>query len=111
MSQYKKFAVVLLASVLSALAPAIGDGALSAAEIVNVIIMTFAAVSVLGAGNLPEGVWKYTKGYVAAGSAIAVFVASAITDGMFTGAEGIQAVLAGLAAVGVVAVSGPKVTI
>ena len=109
MSNYKKFFAELAATVLAAIMPAIaGDGEFSTAEKINTLIIALGAVGVLGAGNLPEGVWKWMKGYVAAATAVAVVASSAFTDG-FTTAEIIQMVLAALATAGVVGLDGPKV--
>jgi hypothetical protein len=105
---YKKFFSMLLATVLAAIAPALTDNTFSVTEIFNVLAVALGAVGVLGAGNLPAGVWAYMKGYVAAASAIVVFASSALTDG-WTNAETIQAILAGLGAVGVIALPGPVV--
>jgi hypothetical protein len=105
---YLKFFVQLAATVLAALYPLIVDGNFSVEEQLNVLIVGLGAVGVLGAGNLPEGVWRYTKLIVSVASAMAVLAASLITDG-FNGAEIVQIVIAGLAALGVRQAPGPIV--
>ena len=110
MSLYKKFFAQLVATVAAAIIPAIADdNVFSNAEIINIIIVALGAIGVLGAGNLPEGTWKYMKFIVSAASAVAVFASSAITDGSWSNAETLQAVLAALGALGVVALPGPFV--
>lgn len=109
MSRYLKFVAQVIATVVAAIATAAtsGDG-VSASEWVNVVVLGLGAVAVLGAGNLPAGVWAYTKSFVSAATAGAVFLQSAITDGVST-AEWLQCALAVLGAVGVTAVAGPRV--
>jgi len=108
MNQYLKFAAQVVATVISAVALAFGDGHVSASEWINVIILGLGSVAVLGAGNLPAGVWSHTKTIVSAATAGAVFLQSAITGGI-DGAEWLQLVLAVLGALGVLAVKGPQV--
>jgi hypothetical protein len=109
MRQYLKFAAQVAATAVAAIAAAIaGDDKISATEWVNVLILALGAVAVLGAGNLPAGVWAYTKGIVASSTAGAVFLQSAITDGM-SSVEWLQLTLAILGAAGVLAVKGPRV--
>jgi predicted small integral membrane protein len=107
-NQYLKFAAQVVATVLSAVALALGDGQVSSSEWINVVILGLGSVAVLGAGNLPAGVWARTKTLVSAATAGAVFLQSAITGGI-TGAEWLQLVLAVLGTVGVMAVRGPRV--
>jgi hypothetical protein len=107
---YKKFIAQLVATVAVAAIPMLADDNMfSLTEKINIVVVALGALGVLGAGNLPAGIWKYMKGYVAAGSAVAVYAVSALGDGAFTHAEILQAVLAALGAVGVVAVKGPVV--
>ena len=107
-NRYLKFAAQVLATVLAAVLPALTDNEFSVYEQINCLIIGLGAISVLGAGNLPEGVWKYTKFYVSVATAVAVTLASLLSGGI-TGAEWIQIVLAGLGAAGVVAAPGPTV--
>lgn len=99
---YNKFTGSLLMTVLAAIAPAVGDGQWSSAEIINALILLFGSATVLGATNLPAGVWRWAKTVFAIGSAVLVVVASALTDGQFTVDEIIQCVIAALMALGVV---------
>jgi hypothetical protein len=107
-SPYLKFAAQVIATIISAVALAFGDGQVSASEWINVVILGLGSVAVLGAGNLPSGVWSHTKTIVSAATAGAVFLQSAITGGI-DGAEWLQLVLAVLGALGVLAVKGPVV--
>lgn len=102
LGSYNKFTASLVATVLVAIAPAVGDGHWSGAEIVNTVLTLFGAVAVLGATNLPAGAWRYAKTIAAVGTAVMLVVSSAITDGQFSPDEIIQCVIAGLNALGVV---------
>lgn len=105
---YKKFIAGVLSAVMASVIPFLADDStLSQAELINVLIAALGAVSVLGAGNLPAGTWKYTKGYVAAATTAAMFAVSAISDGSWSNAEILQVVLTFLGALGVIAVPGP----
>lgn len=110
MNAYLKFAAQVVATIAVALYAALNDGSVSLAEAVNILIVGLGAVAVLGAGNLPSGVWAYTKVIVAAATAGAVFIASVITTGGTLGAaEWIQFALAVAGAAGVYRVNGPVV--
>lgn len=103
---YLKFFIQVFATVLAAAYPLVVDGNFSLEEQINCLIIGLGAVAVLGAGNLPAGVWKYTKFYVSIATAVFVALASFLTDGV-TGAEWIQIALAGVSAAGVRAAPGP----
>jgi len=106
---YAKFFAQVAATVLAAIVPLLnGTAHPNGSDWVNVAIIGLGAVAVLGAGNLPAGVWKYTKTIVAAATAVAVLLQSAITDGI-SSAEWLQLALAALGALGVVAAPGPRV--
>jgi hypothetical protein len=106
---YMKFLAQVTVTVLAALVPLLnGTAHPTGSDWVNVAIIGLGAVAVLGAGNLPAGVWKYTKTLVSAATAVAVLLQSAITDGI-SSAEWLQLALAALGALGVVAAPGPKV--
>jgi hypothetical protein len=106
---YLKFLAQVTATVLAGAYAAIaGDGIFSTEEQINCIILGLGAIGVLGAGNLPAGVWSYMKGYVAAATAVATIAISAVTDGI-NDAEWIQMGLAALGTVGVVGLKGPVV--
>jgi hypothetical protein len=85
-----------------------GDNHVDSSEWTNVVILALGAVSVLGAGNLPAGVWRYTKALVSAATAGAVLAQSYLADGITT-AEWAQIAVAVLTSVGVLAASGPRV--
>lgn len=109
MKQYLKFGAEILATIVAGLYAALaGDGVLDAGEKINVVLLALGAVAVLGAGNLPAGVWRYTKGIVAGATAVGVVLASAYTGGI-DDAEIAQMVIAFLGAIGVTAVPGPLV--
>lgn len=105
---YLKFFTQVAATVLAALYPMIADGDFSLEEQINCLIIGLGAVGVLGAGNLPEGVWRYTKFFVSVATAVFVALASFLTDGV-SGPEWVQVAIAGLAAVGVRQLPGPFV--
>jgi hypothetical protein len=108
---YKKFIAGVLSAIATAAIPLVSDNSgFSQAEAINVFIAALGAVSILGAGNLPEGVWKYTKEYVAAATTAAMFAVSAISDGSWTTAEVLQVVLTFLGALSVTIAPGPVVT-
>jgi hypothetical protein len=106
---YLKLIAQVIATVLAAIATALfGDGSLDTSELINVGILGLGAVAVLGAGNLPAGVWQHTKGIVSAATAVLVLLSSLWTDGI-SPAEWAQLVLAALGALGVVVAPGPVV--
>lgn len=109
-NKYLKFFAQVAATVLAALAPSFaGDNHVSVNEAVNVLILVLGSVAVIGAGNLPAGVWKYTKLIVAAATAGAVVLQSALlTEGVST-TEWFQITLAILGALGVGVAPGPVV--
>jgi drug/metabolite transporter (DMT)-like permease len=110
MRLYMKFAMQVIATVLVALVAALQDDRVDAAEWINVVIVLLGAVSVLGAGNLPDGVWRYTKTIVAAATAALTLLVSFVSDGgVITGSEWLQVAIAAFGAVGVLAVKGPVV--
>lgn len=108
MNRYLKFVVQVVIAAITAIVAAASDDIIDAPEWINVVIVALGAVAVLGAGNLPTGVWAYTKTIVAAATAGGVFLQSAISGGIST-SEWLQLALAILGALGVAAVPGPKV--
>jgi uncharacterized membrane protein len=109
MRVYLKFAAQVLATVLVAVVALLnGTNHPGASDVVNVVIVALGAIAVLGAGNLPEGVWAHTKTIVAAATAVAVAIQSVVTDGI-SAAEWLQVGLAALGALGVYAAKGPVV--
>lgn len=108
MSRYLKFAAQVFATVLAAIVAGLVDDRLDINEWLNVGVMALGAVGVLGAGNLPAGVWRYTKLFVAAASAVLVLWQSLAIGGMDQ-SEWLQLALAALGALGVGVAPGPKV--
>lgn len=108
MNRYLKFAVQVVIAAITAIVAAAADDVIDAPEWINVVIVALGAVAVLGAGNLPSGVWAYTKTIVAAATAGAVFLQSAISGGVTT-SEWLQLALAVTGALGVAVVPGPRV--
>jgi uncharacterized membrane protein len=108
--QYLKLAAQVLATVLAAVVALLNgtDHQPGVSDWINVVIVALGAVAVLGAGNLPEGVWAHTKTIVAAATAVAVAIQSVLTDGI-SAAEWLQVGLAALGALGVYAAKGPVV--
>lgn len=108
MSAYMKFAAQVVATVIAAIIAALVDDQIDLQEWLNTGVLALGAVGVLGAGNLPSGVWRHTKAIVAAASAVLVLWQSLASGGM-TSAEWMQLAVAALGAVGVFAVPGPLV--
>ena len=107
---YLKAISQLIFTVLAAVAAAAADDRIDSTEWVNVLILTLGTVSVLGAGNMPEGIWKRTKLIVSAATAAAVVLHTFISSGVDLGVtEWIQMALAAAASFGVYAVKGPEV--
>lgn len=110
MKQYGKFIAQIAFAALTALVAALVDDRVDAAEWINVLIVTLGAVGVLGAGNLPAGVWSRTKLYVSGATAAATLLVSFVSDGGYiTSSEWIQVALAAMAALGVAFAPGPRV--
>lgn len=106
---YAKFVAQVVVTVLAAVVPLLnGTSHPNGSDWVNVAIIGLGAVAVLGAGELPAGVWRYTKTIVSAATAVAVLLQSLITDGI-SSAEWIQLALAAAGALGVIAAPGPQV--
>src|SRR5690348_9683712 len=108
MSNYLKFAAQVAATAIAAIIAALVDDRIDFTEWLNVGVMALGAVAVLGAGNLPSGVWRYTKAIVAAASTVLVLWQSLASGGM-TSSEWLQLAVAALGALGVLAVPGPVV--
>lgn len=109
---YLKFIAQLAATVFASVAPALlGDNHITVNEGANILILALGAVGVLGAGDLPAGVWAHTKSIVGAATAAAVVLQSALlTDGV-SPTEWVQIAIAALGAVGIFAAKGPVVEI
>jgi lysylphosphatidylglycerol synthetase-like protein (DUF2156 family) len=108
--QYLKTLAQLIATILVAIIAASADDRIDSIEWVNVIILALGTVSVLGAGNMPEGIWKRTKLIVSAATAGAVAAHTFLSAGLSLGlTEWLQIGVAVLGALGVYAVKGPQV--
>jgi hypothetical protein len=108
---YLKPLAQLAFTVLSAILVLLVDhDHLSNVDWVNITITGLGSVMVLGAGNLPEGLWAHTKTYVSAAMAALVTLNSIlITGANLDSANWIEIILAFLAALGVYKVKGPTV--
>ena len=107
---YLKFAAQVLATVVAAVIAALADNRLSDLEWINVVILGLGSVAVLGAGNMPAGVWRYTKVIVSVATAAAVTAHTFIADGVDLGtSQWLQIAAAGIASVLVYSVKGPTV--
>lgn len=80
--KYAKFAAGVVATVLAALVAVWTDG-VSAQEWVNVAIAGFGAAAVFAAPNVPGA--RYTKLFLAAGSAVLAYLVTAISGGVDSG--------------------------
>jgi len=111
MKLYLKFVVQVFFAAVAAVVAALVDDKVDAAEWINVFIVALGAVGVLGAGNLPDGVWRYTKTIVSGATAAATLLVSFVSDGgTITPSEWLQVALAAAAALGVLVAPGPLVT-
>lgn len=109
LQSYLKFIAQVLSAVLVAVVAALaGNGQIDTSEAINIVIVGLGALAVLGAGELPAGVWAHTKTYLAVATAGAVFIQSAITDGI-SAAEWVQLAVVLIGAATVTAVPGPLV--
>lgn len=109
MRQYLKFIAQVFFTAVAALVAALADEKVDTTEWLNTGILALGAVAVLGAGNLPSGVWAYTKTIVAAASAALVALVTFTTDGGVTTTEWLQVGLAVAGVLGVYAAPGPRV--
>lgn len=109
MKLYLKFAVQVFFAGVAAVVAALVDDRFDAVEWIDVGIYVVAAISVLGAGELPAGVWSHMKAYVAAAGTVLVALITFTTDGVVTQSEWLQLALGVAATLGVAFVPGPKV--
>ena len=107
--RYGKFIVEVVITAIVALIAALQDDQVDAAEWILVILAAARAVAVLGAGNLPAGVWAYTKLIVSAVIAAGGFVISAISDGGITSSEWLQLAVLVAGTLGVAVSPAPRV--
>lgn len=105
MNQYVKLVAQVLVTAASALVAAMQSGPLTGVAWVNVGLSAIGCVMVVGAGELPSGVWKWTKTYLSALSAGLVVLSGAVNG--FDRATLLQAAVAALGVIGVAAVPGP----
>jgi hypothetical protein len=113
MNNYLKFFVQAAAVILSVGSGAVSqtNGTLSALDWTNVVITALGALAVLGAGELPAGVWAHTKIYVSAATAGAVVLSSLISAGHIGYGQWLQVAAAVTATFAVAIVPGPTVTV
>jgi|SRR5437764_1032166 len=104
---YSKALGMVAATVLSAVLAAMVGGHITTTGWINVALAGVGAVSVAIVPNLNAGVGRYAKASVAVATAVLTLLVSLI-DGGLTTAEILQLVIAGLGAVGVVALPGPQ---
>lgn len=98
-----------IATILAGLVPFLVDGHLTTVETVNLFLLAFATLGVAVVPNLNAGTAKYAKGVVAVGIAVLTLLATFLAEGTgFGGGQVIQLILAGLGAVGVVALPAPQ---
>lgn len=110
MSKYGKFIAQVFFTAVGAVVAALVDDRIDAAEWINVAILTMGAISVLGAGEFTEGVWRHTKTIVSAATAALTLLASFVSDGgLITTSEWLQIALAAASVLGVAVTPGPKV--
>jgi hypothetical protein len=102
MKVYGKFFLQLGVVAASAVVAFLQDDRVDAAEWILVLLAVAQAVAVLGAGNLPSGVWRYTKVGVAAFIAGASLLVAFVSDGgVITASEWLQVLVAALGAAGI----------
>lgn len=101
MNKYLKAVAAVVATVAAALSGVLTDSVITAPEWINVAILGVGAAGVFTAPNVPGA--TYTKGILAVLTGVLVLLSSLITDGI-TSAEMFQLVVAGLGAVGVIAI-------
>jgi hypothetical protein len=110
MSKYLKFIAQVVFTAVAALVAALQNDQVDAAEWINVIILTLGAVSVLGGGEFPEGIWSHMKTIISGATAGLVLLVSFVSDGGYiTTSEWLQVALAAAAALGVAIAPGPRV--
>ena len=81
--EYLKFIAQVGSTVIGAILTATVSGPITASGWINIVISFLGAIAVLGAGELPAGVWSYTKvivaGFTAAAMALQTFINGEIT--------------------------------
>lgn len=97
----------VLATAATAIIAALQTGTpLTTTVWINVAITGLGAFAVLGAGELPSGVWAHTKPIISSAVAALVVIQSAAGSGLTT-ITILQAIIAALGALGITAVPGP----
>jgi hypothetical protein len=111
LSAHAKSLAFVLISFLAAVQYALSDGTVTASEWANVGVAVVTAIGVHFASDTEN--WPYLKGLVALLGAAGVALSSALSDGMLTTSEINGVIIAGFAAIGVIAtpnmVDGVKV--
>lgn len=106
--EYLKFAAQVGSTVLGGIITATVSGPITATGWINIVISFLGAIAVLGAGELPAGVWSYTKVLVAGFTAAAMTLQSFI-NGDITLAVILQVCAAFLGAIIIAVTPGPIV--
>jgi hypothetical protein len=108
--QYGKFIATVFFAAVTAIVAALVDDRVDAGEWINVALAAGTTISVLGAGELPAGIWKHTKTIVTGAMAGLTLLVSFVSDGGYiTTTEWLQVGLAVAATFGVAFTPGPKV--
>lgn len=111
-SQYSKSIVMVAAAGLAIFTSANTDGNVSPAELVTIIIAILGAIPVYFIPNLPTGVAKYAKAFVAFGlaaaQAVVLIVATSQDWSGVTSNDWLTVLLAGLAAIGLAIIPNTK---
>ena len=105
---YSKALAQVAATVLTALLPLLVDSHLSTVEVINLCIVGASAIGVAVVPNLTAGVAKYAKLVLAVIGAVLVLLTSFISDGVLSGDEIVQLVVAAFGALGVYALPAPQ---
>lgn len=107
MKKFAKGIAAVGATVIAAIAAALADDNFTRVELINTMIVACSAVGVVIVPDLEAGVARHAKAIVAGlGAALALLV-TLISDGV-SASEWLQVLVAGLAALGIPALPGPK---
>lgn len=106
---YLKFFAQLAVTAIVALIAALTDDKIDTVEWINVALAVLGAVAVLGAGNFPDGIWRYMKLYASAATAGLMAITSFLADGGLSTSELLQVAVAVLGSLGVGVLKGPQV--
>jgi len=106
---YAKSLLAVVVTVIAGIVAAMTDNVVTNVEWINIGIAAAGALAVFAAPNVPGA--RYTKAILAVITAVLVFFASAVTDGIST-SELLQALVVAAGAIGVYAVPNrPSTTV